>query len=295
MGGVVKSVGNFLGFGSNPGQGQAQSQQAFGDYSGLRSQYEPQFQQAVTALGQRAQGQGPTQGFLDQYLQQQFGQAVGQQQALAAQNTLRNQAAAQREAARNIANIQAGQAAEGAKLKYADLTGAQQQMTDALLGRIGSFEGASESARRTGAETGAEANRERQRGFERLSGILQGGAKAAEMAGGSGGAAGAAAAAGPAMAASDKNSKKNIKKGDGSIESFLDHLAAYEYDYKEGKGPKGKKTSVMAQDLEKSKVGKQMVKNTKDGKMVDYGQGFAAMLAGMANLHERMKKMEGEE
>lgn len=281
MGGVVKSVGNFLGFGSSPGQGQAQSQQAFGDYGALRSQYEPQFQQAVTGLGQRAQGQGPTQGFLDQYLQQQFGQAVGQQQALAAQNTLRNQAAAQREAARNIANIQSNQAAEGAKLKYADVTGAQQQMTDALLGRIGSFEGASESARRTGAETGAEANKERQRGFDRLSGIAQGAAKMI--------------APTPTPTPSDKNNKKNIKKGDGNIESFLDHLAAYEYDYKEGKGPKGKKTSVMAQDLEKSKVGKQMVKNTKDGKMVDYGQGFAAMLAGMANLHDRMKKMEGEE
>lgn len=275
MGGVVKSVGSYLGFGSAPGAGQAQSNQAFDAYAAQRSTYEPKFQNALAMIEGRATGQDQkSQQFLDAYLGQQFNKAAQQQQSLAASNTLRNQAAAQREAAKNIAGLQAEQAAQGAMMKYQDMTGAQQQLMEGLSGRIRSFEGAQEAARGTGAETGAEANRERQRGFDRMASIAQG--------------------AGKMMAGSDKNNKKNIKDGSKEIESFLDALSSYQYDYKEGKGPKGKKVSVMAQDLEKTPVGKQMVKESEDGKMVDYGQGFAAMLASMQNLHERIKKVEGK-
>jgi hypothetical protein len=271
MGGVVKTVGGYLGFGGTPGSGQQMGQQGFDQYAQQRATYEPKFQGAVEQLGERSAGGGQTQGFLDTYLNSEYAKAQAQQAAIAASNTTRNQAAAQRDAARNVAALGADQAAQGAAMKYKDITDAQQQYTNALMGRIQSFEGNQQSAQATGVRSGEAADAERQRGFDRLGGIAKG-------------------ASGLIM--SDKNAKKNIKPGNKQVESFLDALQAYEYDYKEGKGPKGKKVSAMAQDIEKSDIGKQMVKETKEGKKVDYNQGFAAMLAGMANLNERLREME---
>jgi hypothetical protein len=58
------------------------------------------------------------------------------------------------------------------------------------------------------------------------------------------------------------------------------------------KNPEGKVTSVMAQDLEKSKLGKQMVVDGPEGKMVNYGQGMAPLFAAIAELNQRTKKLE---
>lgn len=108
-----------------------------------------------------------------------------------------------------------------------------------------------------------------------------------------------AGSAGAAAAGSDENMKTDIKKGSATdkIEQFLGALKSYDYKYKDKEAngrenPDGEVTSVMAQDLEKSDLGKQMVKDGPDGKEVDYGQGLAAMLAGIAELNERTKKLE---
>jgi len=95
---------------------------------------------------------------------------------------------------------------------------------------------------------------------------------------------------------SDRNSKKNVE--DASPQSFLDALKAYSYDYKDPSKPgagEGRHLSVMAQDLEKAgPVGRSMVKNTPEGKVVDYGKGFAAMLASQVYLNEKLKKSESK-
>jgi hypothetical protein len=49
----------------------------------------------------------------------------------------------------------------------------------------------------------------------------------------------------------------------------------------------------MAQDLEESPMGASFVKDTPDGKQVDYGHGLAAILAAQANIHSRLKELEG--
>ena len=97
---------------------------------------------------------------------------------------------------------------------------------------------------------------------------------------------------GSAAAASDINLKMDIRSGDHSIEEFLNEISAFEYKYKKGDGKD--KLGVMAQDLEKSKLGKQMVFETDEGKMVDYGQGFSAMMAAIAYLNDKVKKVEGK-
>jgi hypothetical protein len=48
----------------------------------------------------------------------------------------------------------------------------------------------------------------------------------------------------------------------------------------------------MAQDLEKSQLGNQMVEESKDGKKINFAKGFAAILAANADLHRRLKAVE---
>lgn len=98
------------------------------------------------------------------------------------------------------------------------------------------------------------------------------------------------------IAASDRRMKTGVKDGGGATGSFLDKLKAHEYRYKNPEMPgagEGQHFSVMAQELEKAgPVGESMVDDTPNGKMVNYGKGFAAMLAAQADLHHRVKALE---
>jgi len=93
---------------------------------------------------------------------------------------------------------------------------------------------------------------------------------------------------------SDIRAKTNISPGSGEVESFLDALNSYKYEYKDpsGSDEAGMFLGVMAQDLEKSPMGASFVKDTPKGKMVDYGHGLAAILASQANIHDRLRTLE---
>jgi hypothetical protein len=104
---------------------------------------------------------------------------------------------------------------------------------------------------------------------------------------------GAASIAGAAL--SDKKEKKDIKAADKDMKQFLDALTASNYEYKDTSKPgtaKGERYGVMAQDLEKTKVGASMVEDTPKGKQVNYGQALGAILASQAALNKRLEKME---
>lgn len=92
-----------------------------------------------------------------------------------------------------------------------------------------------------------------------------------------------------AIALSDEKEKENVKEFNPS--KFLDELTSYKFDYKNPKNGAGKQVGVMAQDLEKGAP--QMVKNTPQGKVVDYGKAGGPLFASMADLHHRIKKLEG--
>lgn len=95
---------------------------------------------------------------------------------------------------------------------------------------------------------------------------------------------------------SDETEKENIKPAKGSaneIETFMNAIKEYNYNYKNKANGTGEKTGVMAQDLEKTSVGKTMVDSGPDGqKVVDTNKAIGAILAGMADLNKKIKKME---
>lgn len=91
---------------------------------------------------------------------------------------------------------------------------------------------------------------------------------------------------------SDENLKTNIKSGSPDVSKFLDSLKPYSYDYKNSAHGKGKHTSVMAQDLEKTPEGAQAIEEYPEGKAVNYAKLAGMMLASQADLHQRVKKIE---
>ena len=103
---------------------------------------------------------------------------------------------------------------------------------------------------------------------------------------------GGGATVGAAYMRSDINAKTNIE--DFSSDEFLGKLKPYKYDYKNEEDGRGKQAGVMAQDLEKTEVGKQAVIDTPKGKMVNYNKLGPTMLSSLVELNERLKKLEGK-
>jgi hypothetical protein len=91
---------------------------------------------------------------------------------------------------------------------------------------------------------------------------------------------------------SDINLKKDINLSGDRLDDFLNKLESYDYDYKDSNHGEGRQTSVMAQDLEKSDIGKKAIIETEDGKMVDYSKLLPEMLAATAKTHKRISKLE---
>lgn len=97
---------------------------------------------------------------------------------------------------------------------------------------------------------------------------------------------------------SDENLKTQERPGEGAASQFLRAIEPKTYQYKDSKWGQGQQLGVMAQDLERAgPVGQQMVIDTPQGKMVDYGKGFGALMATNAALQQQVddlnKKIEG--
>src|SRR5882757_4759158 len=104
---------------------------------------------------------------------------------------------------------------------------------------------------------------------------------------------------------SDKRVKKNIRVADSANDDMLDKLVPSSWDYKDDRMGKGRRTGVMAQDLEKSKVGDKIVYDVPEipgfgpkakplpaAKAIDLGAAVSALLASSARLHHRLKAVE---
>jgi hypothetical protein len=91
-----------------------------------------------------------------------------------------------------------------------------------------------------------------------------------------------------AAAMSDERQKKNVTGFDS--EGFLSHFQGNSFEYKDPKFGKGKQSGVMAQEMEKAMP--QAVMETGQGKAIDYGKVAGPILASLADMNERMKRME---
>lgn len=88
---------------------------------------------------------------------------------------------------------------------------------------------------------------------------------------------------------SDERVKEKVSGRGNELKEFLHALNAYSYDYKNPEAPgqsHGRKVGIMAQDLEKSAIGKQAVIETRSGKMVDFGKLIPPTLAAVVVEHK---------
>ena len=222
-------------------------------------------------------------------LQQQSG--LGQAAALSTQGA----ASAERS---GIQEQQLGRAIQQQQLGLdADNAGFQQRLgQQALLDQIRG--GANQERQQIFENTLAPHNLQNQQPKEK-SGFQKGLDIFGQITGGVGGLIGGIGSFATGGAAkSDIRAKEKIKGGEKDISNFLDKLSPFGYEYKKSEkdspfAGKGKHVSVMAQDLEKAgPIGKRMVINTPEGKLVNYSAGLPAMLAALADTHKRLKKVE---
>lgn len=306
---------------------EAQQRQAAQMDQGQSAEMRAGQQDLINMLGARARGEGPS--IAEMQLRQGTDRTIAGAQALAASQAGVNPALALRgtQAAATQANLQTSQQQallraqemEAARGQLGQQLGAvrgqdigvaqqnlaaqmqQQQMNDAYASQL-MEQGFSRDEANRQASMAAEAARQQQEESamsQQLEAERIRGEKYQAAGGGFVSALGALAAA-----ASDVTAKKNIKMGDKELDAFMNSLAGYEYEYTdeakekipEGTG-NGKILSVMAQDLERTPMGKEMVvENMADSgkKGVNYGKGLGTMLASIARLNERLNDVEGK-
>lgn len=269
-------------------KGESRQTSALGESSALRKQ-----------LKDIASGVGPS--LATAQLKQAQDRTLAQQLAAASSQRGGNQAALQRTLARQ-------QGAAGQELaQQAAVTGMQErgQAQQQLGAMLSQEQAAADQAVNNYLQLGFSIDQAQAAAQQDLERLRQG-ARAGQAALGTqasianqqaqsqllGGLLGGGATIGAALL-SDKAQKKNVKNAKKDTADFLQALSAQKYDYKPESGePSGKNYGIMAQDLEKSKMGKSLVMDTPLGKAVDVKKGFGAALASMAELNRRTSELE---
>lgn len=106
--------------------------------------------------------------------------------------------------------------------------------------------------------------------------------------------------AGVAKLMCDEDMKRDIESiSDEQIDAFLNKLNPAQFDYVEDAieqgAPEDRTTGVMAQDMQKSKIGKTLVSENAHGtKVVDVPKTVGALLAATASINRRLNKVEGK-
>lgn len=94
---------------------------------------------------------------------------------------------------------------------------------------------------------------------------------------------------------SDETQKQDVEPANPQIKDFLNQINAYNYTYKNPeRDGQGTFTSPMAQELEKTELGKQAVVETPQGKMVNYARLGGVNLAAVSVLYKEQEKMKAQ-
>jgi len=98
---------------------------------------------------------------------------------------------------------------------------------------------------------------------------------------------------------SDREVKLGTTEGEQPLTEMVGKLRPYSYTYDREQvpeAPAGRQVGVMAQDLEKSPLGRSYVAEDEQGiKRVDYGRMLPALLGALASQQRRIEDLEGEE
>tara|TARA_R100001510_G_C7623666_1_gene183982 strand:- start:172 stop:1110 length:939 start_codon:yes stop_codon:yes gene_type:complete len=205
------------------------------------------------ATGQAGRARDPFAG-----TRQALAQRAGREVATSAERQISAQRLAEQERAREIMK----QLRMGAEIRQEQERLAREQRESLFAGGIGSLLGAGLGAGLVAASGGAALP-------VYASAITGGGTFGGQI----------------GQMISDERMKSNVRDGNSDAKAMLDALSAKKYD-KFGKEEVG----VMAQDLEKSKAGDKMVKEVEGVKTIP--KGFGEVLAAMANLNDRLSKLE---
>ena len=106
-------------------------------------------------------------------------------------------------------------------------------------------------------------------------------------------------------ASSDERLKKNVKNADVDADEFLDALQAYSWEYKNKDEAEvdvnpialreGRRSGVMAQDLQKTEMGKSFTRESEEGSLVvDNYDAVGPILASLSRVNDRIKELEGK-
>lgn len=92
-----------------------------------------------------------------------------------------------------------------------------------------------------------------------------------------------------AAAVSDEREKTSVRDGDGAADRFLRALTQNEYRYKDPSNGPGNRLGPMAQDLERSDMGRDVVRDTEKGKVVDTNGFLMALASAVGRLNEKVE------
>jgi hypothetical protein len=231
-------------------------------------------------LQRRATGQDSLSA---EQLRQGLQQNIAAQRSMAASARPGGQAMAARTAAMQSGRLGAGLAGQQALAGIAERQAAESQLAQlqgqmraqelqaALASRGAALQGYGGLEQLRAGRFGAVAGQPT--GAERLMSLGQAGAQLYAM--------------------SDRRIKTDIADGDDDAKAFLDGLKAYRFKYQDGgKHGEGDQLGIMAQDLEATRLGKQAVVNTDEGKAVHGAKLATALAAATANINQRLKRLE---
>lgn len=242
----------------------------------------------ASMLEQQARGEGPS--IAQMQLQRGTDAALAQAMALGRSQTGQGAGLAQRNIAQQQAQIAQQAASDSALVRMQEQLGAR----SALGGLLGGIRGQDIDTASTRAQLGQQGEQNRIGVLERQQAREMGSEEKTQqtrkdMFGGF------IETAGKAMGSmSDERMKEGVHDAGSAIDRLLAGLDAKSYRYKEpDMDGEGRRVGVMAQDLEKSDLGSDLVRSTSRGKMVDYDRALPLLLAASARLNDRLDALEG--
>lgn len=94
------------------------------------------------------------------------------------------------------------------------------------------------------------------------------------------------------MIASDRKLKKNVRAGAEAADEFMSSMKPRTFRYKDRKFGEGEHLGVMAQDMERSTIGRGVVTKTPHGKMLNMRKLQSGLVASVVRLNDRLRELE---